>query len=425
MDKVKNFLDKWELNIEAIDLEKEIKLFIDEMIKGLEGKESTLPMLPTFIKGDFALILNKKVVVIDAGGTNLRTCLVEFKTDLEPKISSFSKSKMIGFDKEVSSEQFFSELADKVEPLIRDANNIAFCFSYPALSSEDGDAKALYFSKEIKADSVIGMPLGASLLKELAQRGHNIKEKRVVVLNDTVATLLAGKANNNKKPYATYIGFILGTGTNTSYIEKNSAIKKLNLNDDKNQIINVEAGSYALKLGALERAFVLTTTDSDLYHFEKVVGGAYLGLFSHFVIEKAIEENLFSLQFVKEFKQIETLDTKRMSHYLEDSNNKEYDLVRCVATKHDDLVLTTLLKTVIKRAALFSAINICSAVIKSGVQKGRVCLNVDGSTFYKTAYLEQYTKKFVNNYLKEIEVDFIHIADSPLIGSAIAALDRT
>lgn len=427
MDKVKDFLNKWELNIESIDLDKEVKLFIDEMIKGLEGKESTLPMLPTFIEGDFNLILNKKVIVIDAGGTNLRTCLVEFESNSKPQISSFSKSRMVGFDKEVSSKQFFSELADKVEPLISQANNIAFCFSYPTQSTIDGDAKALYFSKEIKADSVIGMPLGASLLKELAQRGHDISEKQVVVLNDTVATLLAGKISSNKKSYVAYIGFILGTGTNTSYIEKNELIKKLNLNNGKKQIINVEAGSYALKLGTIERQFVLTTADGDLYHFEKVVGGAYLGLFSHFVIEKAIEEDLFSDQFIKIFSQIETLDTKRMSHYLEDPDNKAFDLVRCVATEQDALVLTALLKTIIKRAAFFSAINICSAVIKSGVQKGTVCLNVDGSTFYKTAYLEQYTKEFVKCYLqpKGIEVDFIHVDDSPLIGSAIAALGRT
>ena len=107
---MQKFLDKWELNIETIDLKKEIKLFIDEMTKGLEGKESTLPMLPTFIGGDFNLILNKKVIVIDAGGTNLRTCLVEFNANSKPQISSFSKSRMVGFDKEVNSSNSFQVL---------------------------------------------------------------------------------------------------------------------------------------------------------------------------------------------------------------------------------------------------------------------------------------------------------------------------
>jgi len=48
-----------------------------------------------------------------------------------------------------------------------------------------------------------------------------------VLLNDTVTTLLAGRMHQAGADFDTYIGFILGTGTNTSYIERNANITKV------------------------------------------------------------------------------------------------------------------------------------------------------------------------------------------------------
>jgi hexokinase len=66
-----------------------------------------------------------------------------------------------------------------------------------------------------------------------------------VLLNDTVATLLAGRAETSGRRFDSYIGFILGTGTNTAYVEQNANIKKAtDLDPDKSQIVNVESGGF-------------------------------------------------------------------------------------------------------------------------------------------------------------------------------------
>jgi len=52
------------------------------------------------------------------------------------------------------------------------------------------------------------------------------QDKHFVLLNDTVATLLAGRAETSGRRFDSYIGFILGTGTNTSYVEHNRSIRK-------------------------------------------------------------------------------------------------------------------------------------------------------------------------------------------------------
>ena len=82
------------------------------------------------------------------------------------------------------------------------------------------DGRLLKWTKEMKAPEVIGRFIGKGLLEALGRGGAG---KSVVLLNDTVATLLAGKAAD-KKRYGSYVGFILGTGTNIAYLEKNENI---------------------------------------------------------------------------------------------------------------------------------------------------------------------------------------------------------
>ena len=169
--KTEEFLNRSKIDADQVDMDQLITSFLSEMEKGLAGApDSSLKMIPTYTTTSETILADQPVIVIDAGGTNLRTCLVRFDREKNPRISEFKKTSMPGVKSEVTAKEFFSIIADEVERLIDRSDRIGFCFSYAAEITSDRDGIPLVFSKEIKAPEVIGMPLGKSLLAELASR---------------------------------------------------------------------------------------------------------------------------------------------------------------------------------------------------------------------------------------------------------------
>ncbi|MDT3358961.1 MAG: hexokinase [Spirochaetota bacterium] len=424
------FLSKWGIEAASIDMKSLLATFLSEMEKGLENESgSSLKMIPTYTEVVSGLAKGEPVIVLDAGGTNFRTCLVTFDEQGLAHIEDFRKVSMPGVKEEVTAQQFFSTFADEVERLIDKSDKIGFCFSYAAAITEDHDGIPLVFSKEIKAPEVIGKKVGASLLSELARRGYDVSKKKVAVLNDTVATLLAGQGAPSDTAYSGYIGFILGTGTNTAYVERNSNISKLGLFDGKSQIINIESGNFDFCPGRLDREYFDSTKHPEQYHLEKMISGAYLGPLSTLVIQKAIAEGVLSSTFAKRFAQLGTVSTTVMSNYLEMPFNSNYALVACCEGNEDDAIaLWMIIDAVIARAAKLTAANLAATVIKSGAgtdPRKPVCINADGTTFYKTEYLKKYTEYYLHTYLQlehKRYYRFVRIDDSPTIGAAIAGL---
>ena len=428
MGKCEEFLERHMLTASSVDADRTLDFILSEMEKGLAVENSSsLQMIPTYVSPDAEIVPGKSVIVMDAGGTNFRTCLVTFDDEKHPVISDFRKVGMPGVKEEVSAAEFYSILADNIERLIDKSDRIGFCFSYAASITEDHDGIPIVFSKEIKAPEVIGKPLGKNLLDELARRGHDVSKKKVAVVNDTVATLLAAKAE--RPDYASsYIGFILGTGTNTAYTEQNSRIGKIKLSEGR-EIINVESGCLAIELGDLDKEFVNGTKDPQKYWFEKKISGAYLGPFAAHVIEAAIKEGVLTSDFAERYRAIEPLNTTRMSHYLESCHNPEYDLVKAVGDNEEDAAaLYKILKAIIERAGKLTAINLTAAVLRSGEgQNPRlpVVVNADGTTFYKTAFLEFYTRLYLDELLEKKHgryYEIVNIDNSPTLGAAIAGL---
>ena len=428
MGKTEDFLRKHMLSAASVDTDKTLAFILSEMKKGLDKENSSsLQMIATYVQPDTEIKPGASVIVLDAGGTNFRTCLVTFDENRQPVISDFRKVGMPGVKSEVSAKEFFSILADNVERLIDKSDRIGFCFSYAATITEDHDGIPIVFSKEIKAPEVIGKPLGKNLLAELQRRGHDVSRKRVSVVNDTVATLLAAKAEH--PDYASsYIGFILGTGTNTAYVENNSAIGKISLSEGR-EIINVESGCLAIELGDLDREFVSGTKDPSKYWFEKKISGAYLGPFAEHVIKAAVKEGVLTEEFGRRFETYLPLNTTRMSHYLEDCHNSDYDLVKAVGDNEEDATaLYKILKAVIERAGKLTAVNLTAAVLRSGAgsePRLPVVINADGTTFYKTAFLEFYTRLYLDEILEKKHgryYEMVRIDNSPTLGAAIAGL---
>ncbi len=431
IQRTEEFLTQYKIDSDQIEMKTFIDSFQQEMERGLAGDHgSSLKMIPTYTTISETIPANQKVIVIDAGGTNLRTCLVSFDEAKNPHISEFKKTSMPGVKSEVTASEFFSIIADEVERLIYHSDRIGFCFSYAAEITAERDGIPLVFSKEIKAPEVIGRPIAKSLLDELARRGHDVSKKRVAVLNDTVATLLAGQGTPSDVPYSGYIGFILGTGTNTAYVEANTNITKLNADPAQRQIINVESGNFDIVPGTLDRSFFDSTKEPDHYHLEKMISGAYLGPICGHIIQAAIKENILSSTFAQRYhEKIDVLSTTVMSNYLERPFNSEYELVQCVeGSEADAHSLWLIINAVIERAAKLTAINLASTILKSDAgsdPRRPVCINADGTTFYKTEYLLEYTNFYLHQSLQREHkryYRFVRIDDSPTIGSAVAAL---
>ena len=424
---VEEFLNRHNLNADEISMDELCDLFLKEMKAGLAGKPSSLAMIPSFCSPDAVPKEGEQVIVIDAGGTNFRTCLVTFDHDLNPIISDFKRCQMPGIDHEVSASEFFSIIADETERLIDRSDRIGFCFSYAATILPDHDGIPECFSKEIKASEVLGKHLGRELLKELASRGHDVSKKKVLILNDTVATLLAAQARNTKGSYDGCIGFILGTGTNTAYIEKMENITKLDPSIPRvgSQIINVESGCLNICLGDLDRRFLNTTKDPDLYGFEKMISGVYLGPLAYMIISQAVEEGLFSDSFRKGFSKLKGLNTIEMNDFFKEESG---DVLGSIATdEEDEDTLSEILGSFIARAAKLTAANLASAVLITDYGKDEdhpVLINADGSTFHLTALLKSYTMEYLDAFLSEKgrRAVITQIENSPTIGSAIGAL---
>lgn len=426
-EKTRAFLKKYELESATLDPERTLTDFQIEMEKGLAGKTSSLAMIPTYITVGEAVPAGKPVVVIDAGGTNLRIATVVFESSGEARIEQLDTFMMPGIDEELSKDAFFSQLASYVAPVAGTADQIGFCFSYPAAISPERDGKLIRWTKEIKAPEVEGAFIGKNLLAALGSKGAG---KKITILNDTIATLLAGKSASEDTDYESYIGFILGTGTNTAYVEKNSNITKYpGLDPAGAQAINVESGNFnKCPRGPVDLQFDETTQDPGKQAFEKMISGGYLGPLCLQVLQKAVEETMFGEAAQKAVQTIRELSSETVSDVL--AGKVQQEPFTSDALRAEDVqTIKDLFSAVVRRAALLAAINISAAVVKSGAgddPNRPICINIDGSTYYKLHGFETLVKENLKKILQNSRHNKSYVLtfkeNAPLIGAAVAGL---
>ncbi len=427
---VDTFLISHGIHPEQVDMDLLCNRFILEMNEGLKGAHSSLAMLPTFVSVQEGIPLEEPVIVLDAGGTNFRSCLVEFDELGVSHVSRYAKYPMPGSRGELSRDEFFSTMAQYALPLVDASSTVGFCFSYPTESTPQRDGRVLHFSKEIRAPEVIGELVGKNLAAKFAEK-HPEGSWNFCILNDTAATLLAGKIAA-RRHYSGYIGFILGTGTNTSYVESCSRIGKISPQSftSENQIINVESGGFSVDLSDLDNKFYDTTKNPESYHFEKIVSGAYLGPYILFVLQQAAREELFTEHTCRNIEALRSLSTIEMDDLLHTPEEHSVLHDACGENQLDRSLVYQIADRIVERAARLSAVNLSAAVIKSGGGKDAsrpVCINADGTTFLKTHNLKKYTQEYLDHFLVRQHNRFyeiIHVDNAPVLGAAIAGLQN-
>jgi len=434
--RVSSFLKKYGMDYESIDMEKNCRVFMEEMENGLCGKKSSLKMIPTYISMGRDIPKDEPVIVMDAGGTNFRVAVVYFDKDIKPVIEDFKLYSMPGTKGLITKEVFFETIAGYIKPVLNRSNKIGFCFSYPTEILPSRDGRLIQFCKEVQVSGVEGELLGENLLNTIKYMGYP-GDKSIVLLNDTVATLLGGKASYPDRVFDSYIGFILGTGTNTCYIEEAGNIKKLpDLSNNKgSMLVNLESGAYGrAPRGKLDLEFDSGTVNPGEYVFEKAISGGYQGGLMLTVVRKASEEGLLSKQFKGRVTGIEELSSKEIDDFLNYPYDDSNALARCCAGEHtgeepdDRVVLYYIIDAMMERAAKLVAVNLSSVIAKTGNGKNPcspVCVTAEGTTFYKSKLfrnkLDYYIRTFLNEE-KEIYCEFVKADNATLIGTAIAGL---
>ncbi len=404
--------------------------FDRQMDAGLAGRGGSLAMIPAYLGIDRPVPTGTPVLVMDAGGTNLRAAVVWFDTQGRPRIEDFRKCPMPGTEGvEVDAERFFDALADVLEPIARRATALGLCFSYPTEILPDGDGKLLRWTKQIQAGPVVGRRVGSSLVRALEARIG--RSTRVRVLNDTVATLLAGKSAGVVRRYSNYIGFILGTGTNTACVERHERIGKLpGLAPGGLMAINVESGNFdGVVRSGFDEDLDRELPDCGSYRFEKMISGAYLGRLGLCILRAASAQGLFSPSAASALASLGELPNKDFDDTVDNPFLEGTVFGAVPLGDADRRRLIALGRPVFLRAAYLTAVNIAAAVLRSG--SGRdplhpVCVTVDGSTYYRTRTAQ--FKSRVEAHLREllgsrgVHYELLAVEDAPIVGAAVAGL---
>ncbi|TAH55676.1 MAG: hexokinase [Treponema sp.] len=393
----------------------------------------SLDMIPTWAVPPASSPKSKSVIVIDAGGTNFRSCLVTFDENGTPSISDMKKTAMPATDREYSKKEFFDTIASFLDHLKDKASRIGFCFSYAMSITPDGDGKVIQFSKEIKAKEVIGSLVGANLSEALVARGWK-KPEKIVLLNDTTAALLAGaSAATNGKAYDSYVGFILGTGMNAAYIESGNIgkIKSSSVPVPASQIVVCESGKCnKIPRSDFDIAFDKTTNSPGLYGYEKMCSGAYLGPVARLALIAAADEGFLSPAVAKEFQALASLELKDMDQFFYGPYRTDTKIGSILAhgTEFDREFVFRLLDAFVERCARLAAANVGAVIVKSG--KGLnpvkpVSVLCEGTTFLKTHNLRERVTGYLNAVLTEqrgIWYEIVTMDNAVTLGSAVAGL---
>ncbi|MCL2810243.1 MAG: hexokinase [Treponema sp.] len=428
--------------INPVALVKEMQV---EMQRGLENKSSSLAMIPSYITPVTRIPAGKTVLALDAGGTNLRTSLVYFNENGEAVAKGTNKSSMPGTNGHVSAKDFFGTIADVTIPLLKETpvEGIGFTFSYPMEITADADGILLSFSKEVDAPEVIGKEIGKGLREALAAKGC-VYDGPIVMLNDTVATLLSGVASispdgeleRTRSDFAVeagpVIGFILGTGFNTAYPE--TCIPKINFNSISSpQIVVCETGNFKVRnRGQLDIEYDNTTKNPGCYHLEKAVSGAYLGPLTLHIIKQAIKDKVIQFKKSQEIMALPHLETKVLNEFCCAPLNAQGPLGSLFSADETDAIaaIQYLSSIIIERGALFSA-----AILAATVEQMNPCyepyspvrIAVEGTTFLKCKGMRRCLESHLHQMLfadKPRPYVVSPVEQASLFGAAVAALSK-
>ncbi|KAI8613888.1 hypothetical protein BC830DRAFT_1257870 [Chytriomyces sp. MP71] len=381
------------------------KHMVAEMKKGLATDEATMKMIPTHVvrrpKGDET----GSYLALDLGGTNFRVCEVILDGRGGTRVRQ-SKHTVTDDLKSGTGAALFDFFAECVKSflLADDQKNITeadlhsteyklgFTFSFAVNQVSINEGYLLTWNKGFSASDCVGKDAVVLLQDAFKRKKMNVSVTALV--NDTTGTLVSHAYTAPD----TYVGVILGTGTNAAYVEKIENIVKYKKDPHgaRDMIINTEWGAFDDEMVVIPRTKYDHKVDRGTAHskswtFEKLISGMYLGEIVRYILADLVKTGeiyivggsksktlsvpyAFETAFMSRIERDHSLDLSDVRTVLE-------DLMHIPNTTLADRRLTkAICEMVGKRAARLSAAGVAAIVTKMNKLDG-CTVGIDGSLF--------------------------------------------
>jgi hexokinase len=332
--------------------------------------------------------LEGEAIVLDTGGTNMRAAAVTIRGSQGTIVGGPIKKRLPVRDgQDLGRDEFFDAQAALIAELgAKKDLPIGYCFSYPSAVEESRDARLIRWTKGIQVPGVEGELVGSLLAEATAKRG--IEPKRVVVLNDTVASMLGGAVECEGPTRTRLIGLIAGTGSNMCAFFSPPRAKKLKYGP---MAVNLESGNFdPPHLTEWDRALDPETNNAGVHHFEKAIAGHYLPFL-----------------FAKVLPGVPGFDpangSKVLVDYRDQASGPEGEVAGALLDRAADLV-----------AAGLAAV--------ADFYDGDVAIVAEGSLFWGDPKFPGRCQQTLARLRGGKSAKFLHVNEANLIGSACAAL---
>lgn len=389
-----------------------------DMEMALQGKESTMPMLCSYIgmpsgeeKGEF--------LALDFGGTNLRAELVSLKGDSRYEIVKMVARPLVTeeynlINGSASAVEVFDFIAGMFRKLLEGAEKktyyLGHTFSFPSVQTDIYNARLQVWTKEFAIPGVEGEVVNDMLQAALDRNGlENIKV--VAVINDTVAELLTAGYQYPD----TNIGCIYATGSNNCYMERTADV------DRPAAIINMESGNFnKLAPNKWDNIMDAESEKPGRQRLEKMVSGRYMGMLLGIVVQ-----NLLQLEQRPDFSAID------MSGIMADTTATAADAAKVISNRAGALEPgeAAYIRDVTEAIAVRSArlVAACFAGILWHVSgSGRIAeqhIAIDGSVYEHMPHIKENVQKALYEILEDeaAVITPMLLKDGSGLGAAIAA----
>ncbi|WP_111977421.1 hexokinase family protein [Algibacillus agarilyticus] len=263
-----------EFNLTTDQLVSMVKHFSNDLDDGFTQKAQDIQCLPTYL-GFNNEAYSGQIYVVDLGGSNLRAArafIEEGRVELMTDVFEYEMPWQRGT--EFSKKQYLAAIANIIAKVSIDAAiPLGFCFSYPCESLPSGDAILSRWTKGIYVNDTEQCSVTHDLVACLRDE-YQIEINAVQVINDTVASLLAGCTANKHEGY---IGLIAGTGFNISALVATKAITKISDAQSSLMPVNFECGNFKPDfLTKYDRKIDQQSEQPNQQLLEKVAGSLYL-----------------------------------------------------------------------------------------------------------------------------------------------------